>query len=194
MAMPSPATQTDREVLAGIVERVTFHNAETGFCVLRVKARGHRDLATIVGHAATISAGEWITASGGWVNDGKQSAIRSVLPFRHSKRNADNWLESVAATAPRLCRTRETGTPSGTDLAESSALRFSPVGLFSWHVTSKAGAGRRTSFCPRALTTTSMRTIRSAQLRRSSTHWTWPNSALAEPFRQISTSFSPVDG
>jgi exodeoxyribonuclease V alpha subunit len=69
MAMPSPATQTDREVLAGIVERVTFHNAETGFCVLRVKARGHRDLATIVGHAATISAGEWITASGDWVND-----------------------------------------------------------------------------------------------------------------------------
>ena len=69
MAMPSPATQTDREVLAGIVERVTFHSADTGFCVLRVKARGHRDLATIVGHAATISAGEWITASGDWVND-----------------------------------------------------------------------------------------------------------------------------
>jgi exodeoxyribonuclease V alpha subunit len=68
MAMPSPATQ-NREVLAGIVERVTFHSAETGFCVLRVKARGHRDLTTIVGHAATISAGEWITASGDWVND-----------------------------------------------------------------------------------------------------------------------------
>jgi exodeoxyribonuclease V alpha subunit len=69
MAMPSPATQTDREVLAGIVERVTFHSAETGFCVLRVKARGRRDLATIVGHAATISAGEWITASGDLVNN-----------------------------------------------------------------------------------------------------------------------------
>ena len=57
------------EVLAGVVERVTFHNGDTGFCVLRVKARGHRDLATIIGHAATISAGEWITASGDWVND-----------------------------------------------------------------------------------------------------------------------------
>ena len=52
------------EVLAGLVERVTFHNPETGFCVLRIKARGHRDLVTAVGHAATISAGEWITASG----------------------------------------------------------------------------------------------------------------------------------
>ena len=49
-----------QEVLAGLVERVTFHNAENGFCVLRVKARGHRDLVTVVGHAATISAGEWV--------------------------------------------------------------------------------------------------------------------------------------
>ena len=56
-------------MLAGTVERVTFHNAESGFCVLRIKARAHRDLVTIVGHAATIAAGEWITASGEWVND-----------------------------------------------------------------------------------------------------------------------------
>ncbi len=63
---PESSTQ---EVLAGLVERVTFHNAENGFCVLRAKARGHRDLVTVVGHAATISAGEWITASGEWIND-----------------------------------------------------------------------------------------------------------------------------
>lgn len=64
-------TPPDRagEVLAGIVERVTFHNEENGFCVLRVKARGHRDLVTVVGHAATISAGEWITVTGEWVTD-----------------------------------------------------------------------------------------------------------------------------
>jgi exodeoxyribonuclease V alpha subunit len=30
---------------------------------------GHRDLVTVVGHAAIIAAGEWITASGEWVND-----------------------------------------------------------------------------------------------------------------------------
>ena len=60
---------TTTEVLAGLVERVTFHSTESGFCVLRVKARGHRDLVTIVGHAAMISAGEWVTASGVWVND-----------------------------------------------------------------------------------------------------------------------------
>ena len=60
---------TGREVLAGLVERVTFHNPDNGFCVLRIKARGHRDLLTAVGHAAMISAGEWITASGEWAND-----------------------------------------------------------------------------------------------------------------------------
>lgn len=65
-----PTTQsTSSEVLVGVVERVTFHNAENGFCVLRIKARGHRELVTIVGHAAAISAGEWLTASGKWVND-----------------------------------------------------------------------------------------------------------------------------
>ena len=42
------------------MERVTFHNAENGFCVLRVKARGQRDLITVVGHAATIAAGEFV--------------------------------------------------------------------------------------------------------------------------------------
>ena len=61
-----PATQ---EVLAGLVERVTFHNDDNGFCVLRIKARGHRELITVVGHAAAIAAGEWVTASGEWVND-----------------------------------------------------------------------------------------------------------------------------
>jgi exodeoxyribonuclease V alpha subunit len=56
---PTPESST-QEVLAGLVERVTFHNAENGFCVLRAKARGHRDLLTVIGHAAIISAGEWI--------------------------------------------------------------------------------------------------------------------------------------
>jgi exodeoxyribonuclease V alpha subunit len=63
---PQPSTQ---EVLAGLVERVTYHNTENGFCVLRIKARGHRELITVVGHAAAIGAGEWVTASGEWVND-----------------------------------------------------------------------------------------------------------------------------
>jgi exodeoxyribonuclease V alpha subunit len=67
--MKTESQQSDREVLAGLVERVTYQNADNGFCVIRVKARGHRDLVTVVGHAAVISAGEWITAAGDWTND-----------------------------------------------------------------------------------------------------------------------------
>ena len=51
------------------MERVTYHNAENGFCVLRVKARGQRDLVAVVGHAAAINAGEFISATGLWTTD-----------------------------------------------------------------------------------------------------------------------------
>ena len=67
--MQPPRASTPTEVLAGLVERVTFHNDENGFCVLRVKARGQRDLITVLGHAAMIAAGEFVQASGTWVND-----------------------------------------------------------------------------------------------------------------------------
>ena len=57
------------EHLTGAVERVTFHSEESGFCVLRVKVRGHRDLVTVVGTAATITPGEYIEGQGWWVTD-----------------------------------------------------------------------------------------------------------------------------
>jgi hypothetical protein len=56
---PEPSNQ---EVLAGLIERVTYHNAENGFCVLRANARGHRDVVTVVGHAATIALFAFILA------------------------------------------------------------------------------------------------------------------------------------
>jgi len=52
--------------LSGLIERVTFFSEDSGFCVLRVKAEGHRDLVTVVGSAPSVSAGEWITAEGDW--------------------------------------------------------------------------------------------------------------------------------
>src|SRR5438067_5001213 len=64
-----PERRPATEEISGLVERVTFHNDESGFCVLRVKARGQRDLITVLGHAASISAGEFVQASGAWVND-----------------------------------------------------------------------------------------------------------------------------
>jgi exodeoxyribonuclease V alpha subunit len=82
--MKPQAEPLTAEVLAGLVERVTYKNPENGFCVIRVKARGHRDLVTVVGHSAVISAGQWIIASGDWTNDrthGQQFKARFFKTF-----------------------------------------------------------------------------------------------------------------
>src|SRR5215831_8216640 len=55
--------------LSGVIERVTFHNPENGFAVLRVQARGRRDLVTVVGHLPSAVAGEYLEASGSWTQD-----------------------------------------------------------------------------------------------------------------------------
>lgn len=59
----------NRELLAGTVERVTFHNPDNGFSVLRIKARGHPEQVTVVGSIPAINAGEFVQASGNWVVD-----------------------------------------------------------------------------------------------------------------------------
>ncbi len=37
--------------------------------MLRVKAKGQRDLVTVLGSLPAVSAGEWLTATGGWIRD-----------------------------------------------------------------------------------------------------------------------------
>jgi len=74
------------ENLHGSVERVTFHNENNGFCVLRVKVKGQRDLVTVVGKVASITPGEFIESSGQWVNDAqhglqfKADELRAIPP------------------------------------------------------------------------------------------------------------------
>jgi exodeoxyribonuclease V alpha subunit len=57
------------DTLSGIIERVTFHNPDTGFSVLRVQARGRRGLVTVVGNLPGAVAGEYVEADGAWVHD-----------------------------------------------------------------------------------------------------------------------------
>jgi exodeoxyribonuclease V alpha subunit len=38
-----PERQTTTEQISGLIERVTFHSDESGFCVLRVKVKGQRE-------------------------------------------------------------------------------------------------------------------------------------------------------
>ena len=83
--MQKPATILT-ESLSGLIERVTFFNEENGFGVFKVKAKGHRDLVTVVGSLPSVSAGEWLTAEGRWVQDREFG-----LQFR---------AEMLASTAP----------------------------------------------------------------------------------------------
>lgn len=67
--------QIQKEYLSGNIERITYHNEDNGFCVLRVNVKGHKDLVTVTGNLPTLSVGEYIKCSGIWFNDrnyGKQ--------------------------------------------------------------------------------------------------------------------------
>ena len=76
MSPPLPSLEN----LSGLVERVTFHNADNGFCVLRVQVRGKKDLITVVGHVSTIAAGEFVQATGQWLHD-RQHGLQFKAQF-----------------------------------------------------------------------------------------------------------------
>ena len=67
--------------LEGIIERVTFHNEESGYSVLKVQVKGNRDLITVVGFVSSISPGESMTSFGQWIQTkeyGRQFKAKSI--------------------------------------------------------------------------------------------------------------------
>lgn len=75
------------------MERVTFHNAESGFAVIRVHVADHRDLITVVGHIATVSPGEHVQASGTWERD-RAHGLQFKATYLHTA--APGTLEGMA--------------------------------------------------------------------------------------------------
>ena len=63
----SHARPQGTDALTGLVEHVTFHSDETGYCVLKVKVRGERELVPVLGHTPTVCPGEQVVATGEWV-------------------------------------------------------------------------------------------------------------------------------
>src|SRR5215472_4171113 len=86
MNTPIPVRRPETEEISGLIERVTFHNEDSGFCVLRVKTPGHREETTVVGSLPSVSAGEWLVAEGWWVREKehglqfKASTMKTVPP------------------------------------------------------------------------------------------------------------------
>jgi exodeoxyribonuclease V alpha subunit len=85
-AQEAPATDdASAGTLSGVVERVVFHNPDTGFSVLRVRVQGTREPATVVGAAGPAQPGVLVRAEGRWQTDpsyGRQfrADVLTVLP------------------------------------------------------------------------------------------------------------------
>ncbi|MBW4464043.1 MAG: ATP-dependent RecD-like DNA helicase [Pegethrix bostrychoides GSE-TBD4-15B] len=76
-----PAT----EQLKGIVERITFYSAESGYSIARFKVPGERDLLTIVGSFANLQAGQTLELAGIWRDHPKYGAQFQVTQYRETK-------------------------------------------------------------------------------------------------------------
>ncbi|MDP6553139.1 MAG: ATP-dependent RecD-like DNA helicase [Pirellulaceae bacterium] len=96
------------ETLNGIVERVTYHNVENGFAVVRVKVTGRNDLVTVVGNATSVTAGEHCEATGHWTIDRQhgQQFKASELRITHpaSAEGIERYLASgaIRGLGPKL--------------------------------------------------------------------------------------------
>lgn len=96
------------ETLEGLIERVTYHNPENGFAVLKVKVKGRQDLLTVVGSTTSVTAGEHLEATGRWVvdrNHGQQfKADRLETTHPASADGIERYLASgaIRSIGPKL--------------------------------------------------------------------------------------------
>lgn len=68
--MPGPSPSNSKcATLRGLVERVTFHTEETGYCVLKIKPERGGEIVTVLGKSPRVVAGEHIEAIGEWVRN-----------------------------------------------------------------------------------------------------------------------------
>ncbi|HQE82106.1 MAG TPA: helix-hairpin-helix domain-containing protein, partial [Candidatus Hydrogenedentes bacterium] len=67
----APRAPDSLDMVEGVVDRIVYESAETGFFVARLRDKKTRDLVTFVGNVAAVSAGETIRIWGRWVNDPK---------------------------------------------------------------------------------------------------------------------------
>lgn len=70
------------ENIKGVVERITYHNEESGYSVIKVKVSGFYDLITFTGKFIQINVGSVIEAKGNFVINkkfGKQFNVTDKL-------------------------------------------------------------------------------------------------------------------
>ena len=66
--------------IKGLVERITYKNAESGFYVIKIRVKGSKDLITSTGYLCGINVGSVVTLYGEWKNDknyGRQFSVKN---------------------------------------------------------------------------------------------------------------------
>ncbi len=89
----TPPGQDHLDQLTGVIERVTFHSLESGFVVLQIKVRAHRDLVTVIGTLPSVTAGEWVDARGRWRIDPQHGQQFKAEILRTSNPNTAEGIE-----------------------------------------------------------------------------------------------------
>ena len=77
------------DALSGQVERVTFHNEENGFCVLKVKVQGRKDPVAVLGSLHSVAA----------VRSGErrmEEFLGNEIPKAKISRSAEGWSVSLS--------------------------------------------------------------------------------------------------
>ncbi len=74
------------ETLTGVIERITYHNEETGYTVARVRPEGKTDLVTVVGPMIGVNVGETARFTGVWTvhpqygRQFKANKVETIMP------------------------------------------------------------------------------------------------------------------
>ena len=85
MNVEVPERKPTTEEISGLIERVTFHNDDSGFCVLRVKIKGQREETTVVGSLPSVN-----------------SFLTAVAPITTTRAEVDVSVSSMKRPALRL--------------------------------------------------------------------------------------------
>jgi exodeoxyribonuclease V alpha subunit len=85
--------------VTGVIERVTYHNDETGFCVLRVRVRGRAVPVTVVGTVPAVSEGEWLDARGRWTIDSRHGQQLRAVTLRTTQPTTPLGIETYLSSS-----------------------------------------------------------------------------------------------
>jgi exodeoxyribonuclease V alpha subunit len=79
------AYSTSSESIQGVVERLTYHSAETGYTVARFQTPKAHELITVVGNFAEIQPGQTLSLEGNWKEHPQYGSQFQVLRYRETK-------------------------------------------------------------------------------------------------------------